>query len=103
MRKAHGKRSLTSFSGEPRSCFFFRHKKDETREVLGVVLDALGKNHCTIMLSRAASRDGGTGFVTAGNGFSHTAGGVLGRHTLPLRMRAKKVLTLCQRHRVRGH
>src|SRR5215470_9308715 len=103
MREAHGERSLAGLSSGPRGCFFFRHEKDEAREVFGVVLDAFRKNGGPIVFSGAASSDGGARFVPAGKGFADASGGVLGGNSLPVRMGGKKTLALCQRHWMRGN
>src|SRR5215467_11322115 len=100
MREAHGKRGLAGFTGEPRSGFPFRHEKNETRKIFGVVLDALGENRGAIMFGGAASGDSGARFVSGGKGFANAAGGVLSEYSLPIWMRGKKALALGQGHRV---
>src|SRR5207248_9470901 len=103
MSESHGKGSFAGFAGEPRSRFFFRHEKNKTREVLGIVLNAFGENHAMIMLSGAARGNGGARLVSGGNSFADAPGGVLGGHTLPFGMGRKKALALRQRHWMRGH
>src|SRR5437762_11516402 len=86
MGESHGKGSFAGFAGEPRSRFFFRHEKNKTREVFGVVLNAFGENHAMIMFSGAARGDGGARVVSCGNSFADAPGRVLGWHSLPFGM-----------------
>ncbi len=103
MREAHGQGSFAGFGGWPPPSLSVRHQKNETREILGVVLDAFGKNHTVIMFRGAAPGNGSARFISGRNHLADAAGGVLGWNALPLRMGGKKTLALRQRHGMGGH
>ena len=102
MRETHGHRNLARIGRNPCCSFAFRKQEHEAGEILGIVLDALDKNHAVIMFGGAPSSDGGAGFVRARKRFAHAAGGVFGGNTLPLRMSGEKTLALRQSHGMRS-
>ena len=102
MCETHGQRNLARIRRSPCCSFAFRKQEHEAGEILGVVLDALGKNHSVIMFGGATSSDRGAGFVRARKRFAHAAGGVFGGNALPLGMSGEKTLALRQSHGMRS-
>src|SRR6516225_1433584 len=67
MGESHGQGSFAGPVRLPRRSFFPRYQKNETREILGVVLDAFGKNQAAIMFRGAAPGDGSPRFISRRN------------------------------------
>ena len=96
--EAHGQRNFAGVGREPGSRLFFRNEQNETGEIFGIVLNALGENYAVVVLGGATSGDCGAGFISAGESFADTTGGVFGGNALPLGMRGKEALALREGH-----
>ena len=103
MGETHGEGDFARLGRDPRRGFFFRQQEDEAREILGVVLDAFGKNQTTVMFGGTAAGNRGAGFVPLAEHFANAASGVFGGHALQIRMGGEEALALCESHGMRGH
>jgi len=92
-------RDFASVGRNPRCGFVFRKQEHEAREILCVVLDALGKNHAVIVLGGAASGDGAQD-LSPRDSASRTLPRCLPPERASIRVSGEKTLALRQGHRM---
>ncbi len=103
MREAHGDGNFASVGAAVFRGLLRRQEKDETREILGVVLNIAAQDDGAVACGRTAAGNRGGGFVCPLHHFANAAGGVLGRDALEFGICGEEILALRQSHRVRRH